>query len=341
MGGFIKRLWQEVLGYEIGEIPVMSFAEAMDKYGVDRPDLRFGLEHHDVSDLAGQTEFKVFTEALDQEGGMVKAMVVPGGASKMSRKVTDGYSKFVQEFGAGGVPTVKFTENGFETGIAKFVSPIADALVERLGLKPGDLVFFAADRAAVAHRALGELRNKVAADLGLIEDGAWRFVWVVDFPMFERDEEGDRWKSLHHPFTSPMPDQMDTLDSAPGKCISSGYDLVVNGSEIGGGSIRIHQTEIQKKVFGLLGLTDEDAREKFGFLLEALKYGAPPHGGIAFGLDRLVMHLAGTENIREVIAFPKTMTGQDLMTEAPGPVDASQLEECHVRSVVPEAVGVE
>ena len=333
MGGFATMLWKEVLGIDIGEIPRMSYAEAMNRYGIDRPDLRFGLELHDVSDLAAKTEFKVFQDALGKKAGTVRAIVVPGGAEKMTRKMTDAYSEFVKTFGAGGVPTVKFTANGYETGIAKFVTPIADELRDRLALNEGDIVFFGADTESVALQALGELRNKLAADLDLIEPGEWKFVWVVDFPMFE--EKDGRWIALHHPFTAPMPDQVDRMESDPSGCVSAGYDLVVNGSEIAGGSIRIHDQGIQQKVFKLLGLTEEDAETKFGFLLKALRFGAPPMGGIAFGLDRLVMHLVGTDNIRDVIAFPKTQTGQDLMTEAPGPVDDAQLEELHVQSVAP------
>ncbi|MEM7227623.1 MAG: aspartate--tRNA ligase [Planctomycetota bacterium] len=333
MSGFVTMLWKEVLGVDIGDIPRMTYKHAMDTYGIDRPDLRFGLELHDVSDLAAKMDFKVFSGALDKPNGVVKAFVVPGGAEKLTRKMTDGYSEWVKTFGAGGVPTVKFTAEGYETGIAKFVAPIADELRERLSLNEGDIVFFGADTYTVASRALGELRIKIARDLDLIDNSAWKFTWVIDFPMFEKDEDSGRWHALHHPFTAPRADELHRLESDPGGCISEGYDLVVNGSEIGGGSIRIHDQDVQQKVFELLGLSAEEAELKFGFLLKALRYGAPPHGGIAFGLDRLVMHLVGTDNIRDVIAFPKTQTGQDLMTEAPGPVDDAQLEELHVRSV--------
>ncbi|MDY7109993.1 MAG: aspartate--tRNA ligase [Planctomycetota bacterium] len=341
MGGFVKRIWKEMLGVEIGDIPVMPYREAMERYGIDRPDLRFGLEIEDVSDLAGRTEFGVFKEALDKPDGVVKAMRVPGGAEKLSRKMTDGYSRFVQDFRAGGAPTVKYTAEGYQTGIAKFIDPIAEDLKQRLALEPGDIVFFTADTWEIATRAMGELRNRVARDLDLIDPSAWKMLWVVDFPMFEWDEEEERWDALHHPFTAPLPGEIDKLQTDPGACLSAAYDIVCNGSEIAGGSIRIHRPEVQSTVFKLLGIDAEEAERKFGFLLKALRYGAPPHGGIAFGFDRLIMLLAGTENIREVIAFPKTLNGQDLMTEAPAPVDPAQLEELHVRLDIPQPAASE
>ncbi len=335
MGGFAQRIWKTILGYEIGEIPRISYADAMERYGIDRPDLRFGLELRDVSALAKRTGFGVFEQALAKPRGVVKAIVVPGGAEKLTRKQTDAYAEFVKTFGAGGLPTVKYGAEGFSTGIAKFLEPIQAELVRELDLKPGDQVFFGADSWKVVTKSLGELRNKLGADLGLTKTGEWKFVWVVDFPMFERDEEHGRWVALHHPFTAPLPGEESKLESDPEGCLSAGYDLVVNGSEIAGGSIRIHRQDVQAKVFELIGLTAEQARAKFGFLLDALQYGAPPHGGIAFGLDRLVMWLCGTNNIRDVIAFPKTQTGQDLMTEAPSSIDPEQMEELHVRNTVP------
>jgi aspartyl-tRNA synthetase len=341
MGAFAQRLWRDVLGIEIGDIPVMTYQHAMETYGIDRPDLRFGLEIEDVSDLAGTMDFRVFNDALAKPSGVVKAMRVPGGAATFSRKLTDAYSEFVKTFKAGGAPAVKYTENGFETGIAKFLSGAGDQLVERLGLEVGDAVLFTADTWSVATKAMGELRNKVACDLDLIDAGAWKFTWVVDFPMFEYDDEARRWVALHHPFTAPMPDEVDKLDSDPGACISAGYDLVCNGSEIAGGSIRIHNQEIQQNVFRLLGIEADEQQAKFGFLLNALQYGAPPHGGIAFGLDRLIMLMCGTENIRDVIAFPKTLNGVDLMTGAPGDVDDAQLAELQVQSTAPVVAQVE
>ena len=354
MEAFARSLWKEVLGVEIPKFPRMTWQDAMDHYGSDRPDLRFGLELVDISDLAAKTDFKVFQQALaknpgnghpsTRDGGVVKAFRVPGGAEKLTRKLTDGYAEFVKQFGAGGAPVTKVTEAGFETGIARFIEPITAELKERLKLEPGDSVIFGADGYNIASKALGELRLKVAKDLKLVNEEEWSFLWVVDFPMFEYDEESKRYYALHHPFTAPRADQIEHFLTTKAEdtqamlgVLSDGYDMVCNGSEIGGGSIRIHRRDVQQKVFGLLGLDDEEAQAKFGFLLYALRFGAPPHGGIAFGLDRVVMHLAGTDNIRDVIAFPKTQTGADLMTAAPSAVDDAQLQELHVRVVEPEA----
>ncbi len=350
MEGFVRRLWKSILGHDVPPITRLTYREALERFGIDRPDTRYSLEIADISDLAARTDFRVFLEALGQgadrprfssKRGVVKAIRIPGGAEKLTRKVTDGYSEFVKGFGAGGVPVVKVTANGLETGIAKFLEPIKAELTTRLGLAPGDTVLFAADTYAVATKALGELRQRVARDMGLVPEWgkAWNFLWVIDFPMFERNKETGKWVAMHHPFTAPRADQQAAFvaadegdEEATASIESAGYDIVVNGSEIAGGSIRIHDPAVQSKVFSLLGLTPEQAQEKFSFLLEALRFGAPPHGGIAFGLDRLIMHLCGTDNIRDVIAFPKTQTGADLMTQAPSPVTDEQLKELHVRS---------
>jgi len=348
MEGLIRKLWGDVLAVEVPPMDVLTYHDAMERYGIDRPDRRFGLELVDISDLAAKTEFKVFTEALGKRRGVVKAIRVPGGAETLTRKKTDAYTEFVKQFGAGGLPATKYlAADGaakFDTGVARFVEPIAGELAERMGCEPGDTVLFGADTWAVVSKSLGELRIKLGEDLGLIDEKAWNFLWVVDFPMFEHDEDDGRFYAMHHPFTAPNEDQVEAFLAAdPGdrdaieSIVSAGYDMVVNGSEIGGGSIRIHRQDVQAKVFDLLGITREDARAKFGFLLDALSFGAPPHGGIAFGLDRLVMHLCGTENIREVMAFPKTMMGGDLMCEAPNAVDPAQLADLHVRSTAPEA----
>lgn len=331
MSGLFRTIWKEVLGVDVGDIPLMSYAEAMERFGSDRPDTRFGLELQDISDVAAKTDFRVFTGAIES-GGVVKAIRIPNGATTITRKQIDGHTEFVKQFGAGGLPYVKLEKGAFVTGVAKFVEPIRDQLTEALQLEDGDLVVFAADTAKTANRALGELRLKLAKDLNMLPPHGekWNFLWVVDFPLMEHDEESNRWDSLHHPFTAPKPDQIDMLDKDPGATLSDAYDLVLNGSEVAGGSIRIHSSDVQAKIFSLLGMSDDEAKLKFGFLLDALKYGAPPHGGIAVGLDRVVMHLCGTDNIRDVIAFPKTQTGADLMSEAPSEVDAAQLDELNI-----------
>ena len=326
MGEFAKKLFQEVGGIDIGELPHMSWRDAMDHYGSDRPDIRFDLKLTDVTELASKTDFKVFTEACTS-GGTVKAMRVPSGAEKLTRKMTDGFAEIAKTYGAGGLPVVKYQGGEFATGVAKFVEPIKDELVEALGLEDGDIVLFGVGSYRVACTSLGEVRLAVAKELDLVPEGLFRGLWVIDFPMFDWNEDAQRWVSEHHPFTAPLASHLDILESDPRNCLSAGYDLVINGAEIGGGSIRIHTPEVQSKVFKLLGLSQEEVEDKFGFLLNALRYGAPPHGGVAFGLDRLVMMMVGTTNIRDVIAFPKTQTGADLMCGAPGKADPAQLEE--------------
>ncbi|MEM9419151.1 MAG: aspartate--tRNA ligase [Planctomycetota bacterium] len=337
--GLMRRIWKDVLDIDIpSPIKRMTYADAMNDYGSDRPDLRFDMKLIDVSDLATQTEFKVFSGAVEK-GGIVKAIRVPGGA-KMTRKETDALAEWVKQFGAGGLPICKVEGGTIATGVAKFLMPIAEPLVERMGAEDGDLICFGVDpKPATVHRVLGELRVKLAHDLEMIDPKQAEWLWVVDFPMVEWSEDKKRWDSLHHPFTAPNDEDLDKLDSDDHDTIASikskAYDLVLNGSEMGGGSIRIHRPDVQSKVFKLLGIDEEEAKAKFGFLLDALNYGAPPHGGLAFGLDRTVMQLVGTSNIRDVIAFPKTQNGADLMTEAPSPVDDEQLKELNLRIQLP------
>ncbi|MBX3361931.1 MAG: aspartate--tRNA ligase [Phycisphaeraceae bacterium] len=359
MEGFVRRLWKEIAGVDVPPMQRMTYREAMERFGIDRPDTRYGLEIKDISDIAARTDVGFFKDVLakgadrpkySSHRGVVKAIRVPGGggAERLTRKMTDGYNEFARSFGAGGVAVVKVNAQGaFETGIAKFLEPVKADLFAALGLQPGDTVLFVSDLYSVATKALGELRQKVARDIGIVpkpgaEGGPWNFLWVIDFPMFERDKEsvgGSRWVAMHHPFTSPNDDQLEAFVKADvndedtiAQIVSAGYDIVLNGQEIAGGSVRIHDQKVQSKVFQLLGLSPESAKEKFSFLLEALQFGAPPHAGIAFGLDRLIMNFVGTDNIRDVIAFPKTQTGQDLMTKAPSRVTDEQLKELHVKS---------
>jgi aspartyl-tRNA synthetase len=305
------------------------------RFGTDRPDLRNPLELTEVSDLVSDVEFKVFAGPARDPEGRVAALRVPGGSS-LSRKEIDDYTDFVGRYGARGLAYVKVNDpaagrEGLQSPILKFLPDEAvTGILERTGAEAGDLVFFGADKARVVNDSLGALRDKVGADLELLEEG-WRPAWVVDFPMFERDEETSRWVALHHPFTAPRTDHAEALAADPGNAISRAYDMVLNGSEIGGGSIRIHTREMQSAVFRLLDIGEDEAEEKFGFLLDALRYGAPPHGGIAFGLDRLVMLMAGAGSIRDVIAFPKTQTASCPLTNAPGEVDEQQLREVGIR----------
>ncbi|MDX2131050.1 MAG: aspartate--tRNA ligase [Planctomycetota bacterium] len=361
--GFVRRLWGEMTGYDVPPMQRMTYRDAMEDYGIDRPDTRYGLKIRDISDFARTVDFGIFKAALEKgadrplfnsKRGVVKAIRVPGGAEKLTRKITDGYTEFVKGFGAGGVAVVKVIagEGGqakLDTGIAKFLEPRKAEFLALLGCEIGDTVLFVADVYSTATKAIGELRQKVARDMGVVpisgaEGGPWNFLWVVDFPMFEKNKDTGKWVAMHHPFTSPTDEQMQAFLDADENdevtieaIVSAGYDVVLNGQEIAGGSVRIHDRAVQSKVFKLLGLTPEQAREKFSFLLEALSYGAPPHAGVAFGLDRLVMNFVGTDNIRDVIAFPKTQIGADLMTRAPSPVPEAQLRDVHIASIVPPA----
>jgi aspartyl-tRNA synthetase len=336
MERMIRTLFAEVLDVALPDpFPHLSWHEAMMRYGTDRPDLRIPLTLTEVADLLEDVEFKVFAGPAKDPHGRVAALRVPGGA-RLTRKEIDGYTEFVGRYGARGLAYIKVNDaatgrEGLQSPILKFLPDEAVAgIMDRTGAETGDLVFFGADRAKVVNDALGALRDRLGNDLGLMEAG-WRPLWIVDFPMFERDEDSGRWVALHHPFTSPANDDADALLAGPEQALSRAYDMVLNGSEIGGGSIRIHDPVMQSAVFRLLDIGEEEAQEKFGFLLEALRYGAPPHGGIAFGLDRLVMLMAGAHSIRDVIAFPKTQTAACPLTNAPGEVDAAQLRELGLR----------
>ncbi|RJX31375.1 MAG: aspartate--tRNA ligase [Oxalobacter sp.] len=331
--------------------PVMDYATAMAKYGSDKPDMRVKLAFTELTDVMKDVPFKVFSGAANMEGGRVVALLVPGGAkegSGMPRSEIDAYTQFVAIYGAKGLAYIRVNEKA--KGAAGLQSPIVKnlhdaslaAILERTGAQDGDLIFFGADKAKVVNDAMGALRAKIGHSEfgqknGLLED-TWKPLWVVDFPMFEHDEEGDRWVACHHPFTSPKDGHEDLLETAPGKCIAKAYDLVLNGWELGGGSVRIHKETVQSKVFRALKIDAEEAQEKFGFLLDALQYGAPPHGGIAFGLDRIVTMMTGAESIRDVIAFPKTQRAQCLLTHAPSQVDERQLRELHIRLRATEPV---
>ncbi len=342
--GMMRDLFREVLEVAFPDpLPRMSWHEAMRRYGSDKPDLRIPLELVDVADLMAGVEFKVFSGPATDPQGRVAALRVPKGG-ELSRSQIDDYTKYVSIFGAKGLAYIKVNDltagrDGLQSPILKFLPDEAvNGILERTGAQDGDLIFFGADKARIVNDALGNLRVKLGHDLGLIEHG-WRPLWVVDFPMFEWDDKSNRWVALHHPFTSPKLDQVAMLETDPGACLSRAYDFVLNGVEVGGGSMRIYQEEVQSKVFKLLGISHEEADEKFGFLLNALKFGAPPHGGLAFGLDRLVMLMSGANSIREVIAFPKTQTAACPLTQAPGEVDEKQLRELAIRVRKPVAEG--
>ncbi len=330
----IRALFAELLDVQLEEFPRISYAEAMLRYGSDKPDLRIPLELVEVKDLMKDVEFKVFSGPANDPAGRVTALKVPGGNSLLTRKAIDDYTKFVAIYGARGLAYIKVNdgtdlEDGLQSPIIKFL-PLAvrEQLLQRLQAQDGDLIFFGADQGRIVSEALGALRCKLGADLNLYT-AKWTPLWVVDFPMFERGDDG-RWNALHHPFTAPSC-SVDALRAEPGAALSRAYDMVLNGTELGGGSIRIHDQALQREVFSLLQIDDQQQREKFGFLLDALKYGCPPHGGLAFGLDRMVMLMVGAESIRDVIAFPKTQSAQCLLTDAPGTVDSAQLRELHIR----------
>jgi aspartyl-tRNA synthetase len=344
MEELVRTLFREVLGVHLpNPFARMSYHEAMRRYGSDKPDLRVALELVDVADLVRDCDFKVFSAPAQDPGGRVTALRVPRGGA-LTRKEIDEYTAYVGRYGAKGLAYIKVNQrergrDGLQSPIVKFLSDGAlDGMLARCGAADNDLIFFGADQSRIVSDALGALRLKVAQDRGLVTAG-WQPLWVVDFPMFEWDAQARRWGAMHHPFTSPQVDDPAALAEAPGNALARAYDVVLNGSEIGGGSVRIFREEMQSAVFALLGITPEEARLKFGFLLDALRYGCPPHGGIAFGLDRLAMLMAGADSIREVIAFPKTQTAADPLTDAPTEVGEAQLRELHIRVRTPPPTG--
>ena len=340
ISGLLRKVWQEIKGVDIGEtIPRMTYAHAMDKYGSDKPDLRFGLELVDVASIVAKSDFQVFKQVIEK-GGLVKAVNGKGAGASLSRADIDKIGETAQRYGAKGMAWVKIQPDGWQGPAAKFFSDAVKAeLIAALSAEPGDLLCFVADSFVVCNDALAHVRLDLGKKLGLIDDNKYAFSWVTDFPMFDETTENGRYFAKHHPFTSPNPLDMDLLATDPTKVRARAYDVILNGMELGGGSIRIHDQKVQSRIFELLGLSAEEAQQKFGFLLEALTYGTPPHGGLALGMDRLVMVLAGTDAIREVIAFPKTQKASDLMTGSPGPVDGAQLHELSIRTVLPEAKG--
>ena len=342
--GMIKTVFKNTMSVDLGEFPVMAYSEAMQRYGSDKPDLRVKLEFTEVTDVMTDVDFKVFSGAATMKGGRVVALRVPGGAREaggLTRSEIDAYTEFVKIYGAKGLAYIKVNElakgrDGLQSPIVKNIHDKAIAeVLTRTGAQDGDLIFFGADKVKIVNDAIGALRIKIGHSEfgkknGLFEAG-WRPMWVVDFPMFEFDDEAQRYTATHHPFTAPKDGHEDWMVNAPEKCISKGYDMVLNGWEMGGGSVRIHRADVQQKVFDALKITPEEAQDKFGFLLDALQYGAPPHGGLAFGLDRIVTLMTGAESIRDVIAFPKTQRAQDLLTQAPSMVDEKQLRELHIK----------
>jgi aspartyl-tRNA synthetase len=342
MEELVRQLFKEVLDVDLSRpFPRMGYDEAMARYGSDKPDLRIALELTELTDVVKDVEFKVFREAAQLKGGRVAALRVPDGGT-LSRGEIDAYTEFVKVYGARGLAYIKVNSRGkgaegLQSPILKFLSPeVVEQVLARTGAQDGDLIFFGADKTKVVNDSLGALRLKIGHERGLAQPG-WKPLWVLDFPMFERDDVADRWSAMHHPFTAPADGHEDLLESDPGAARAKAHDIVLNGWEIGGGSVRIHRQDVQSKVFRALDISAEEAEAKFGFLLQALQYGAPPHGGIAFGLDRIVTLMAGAESIRDVIAFPKTQRAQDLLTHAPNTVDEQQLRELHIRLRQPEA----